>query len=275
MARIKYQRPFGGDAIKLTQHIQTAIQQASGVPEPPLTLLTGRWGTLLTNTFSLVFAGRPSQDLVLKYRGVIGHFFDTTFQLIPSKGFTKMMIFGVPCIRRNGGLAPPHVLLHELSLNVAVQGSIIVDGPYWSQAAQEDPSLETSYCSFILIDPTGKKAKEMSRARNCMFAKPVKVKPAFVVTPYRQCKKCHLLNHATEECDKPTNYIRCAICGQVGHVANEHATKCASRARHSTIKCNCPPRCFNCARNKLTKLDHYAADACCPLKKRMHTPTPK
>jgi hypothetical protein len=186
-----------------------------------------------------------------------------------------MMIFGVPCIRRNGGLAPPHVLLRELSLNVAVQGSIIVDGPYWSQAAWEDPSLETSYCSFILIDPTGKKAKEMSRARNCMFAKPVKVKLAFVVTPYCQCEKCHLLNHATEECDKPTNYIRCAICGQVGHVTNEHATKCASHARHSTIKCNCPPRCFNYARNKLTKLDHYAADACCPLKKRMHTPTPK
>jgi hypothetical protein len=56
---IEFQHPFGGNSVKLTRQIQTAIRQASGVPEPLLTLLMGRWSTGLTNNFLLIFAGQP------------------------------------------------------------------------------------------------------------------------------------------------------------------------------------------------------------------------
>jgi len=74
MASIEFYHPFGSNSVKLTRQIQTAIYQASGVPEPSLTLLTGRWSTGLTNNFLLIFAGQPLQDLVLKYYGVRRHF---------------------------------------------------------------------------------------------------------------------------------------------------------------------------------------------------------
>jgi hypothetical protein len=147
--------------------------------------LTGRWSTGLTNNFSLIFAGQPSQELVLKYRGVIGKFFNTTFHLIPSRGFTKMMIFRVPCIRKNGVIAPPHVLLRELSYNTPIQGSCIIDGPNWSRKVLTDSSLEKSHCSFILIDPTGKKVQQIDRARGlAMFGTPVTVRSATITQPY-------------------------------------------------------------------------------------------
>jgi hypothetical protein len=275
-ATIEFQHPFGGDSVKLTRQIQTAIRQASGVPEPPLTLLTGWWSTGLTNNFSLVFAGQPSQELVLKYRGVIGKFFDTTFHLIPSRGFTKMMIFGVPCIRKNGIITLPHILLHELSHNTPIVGSCIVDSPTWSREALTNPSLEKSHCSFILIDPTGRKVQQIDRARRfAMFGAPVTICSATITQPYQQCDRCFLLNHDTQDCTKPAEYKRCGIYGCTSHVTSEHAFKCPNKGQHSTLKCDCPPRCFNCARNKLTKLDHYTADLGCPLKKRMRTPTPE
>jgi hypothetical protein len=147
--------------------------------------LTGRWSTGLTNNFSLIFAGQPSQELVLKYRGVIGKFFNTTFHLIPSRGFTKMMIFRVPCIRKNGVIAPPHVLLRELSYNTPIQGSCIIDGPNWSRKVLTDSSLEKSHCSFILIDPTGKKVQQIDRARGlAMFGTLVTVRSATITQPY-------------------------------------------------------------------------------------------
>ena len=181
MASIEFQWPFGSDSIKLTRQIQTAICQASGVPEPPLTLLMGRWSTALTNNFSLIFARQPPQDLVQKYRGIIGQFFDTTFHLIPSRGFTKMMIFGVPCIHKNGVLAPPHALLRELSHNTPIVGSCIVDGPNWSREALTDPTLKKSHCSFILIDATGKKVQQIDRAHGfAMFGTPVTVRSATI-----------------------------------------------------------------------------------------------
>jgi hypothetical protein len=108
-----------------------------------------------------------------------------------------------------------------------------------------------------------------------MFGAPVTVRSATVTQPYRQCDKCFLLNHDTQDCTKPAEYKWCGICGRTGHVASEHTFKCPNKGRHSTLKCDCPPRCFNCARNKLTKLDHYAADLGCPLKKCMRTPTPE
>jgi hypothetical protein len=72
-----------------------------------------------------------------------------------------MMIFGVPCIYKNGVIAPPHALLRELSLNTPIQGSCIVDGLNWSHEALADLSLKKSHCSFILIDPTGKKVQQI------------------------------------------------------------------------------------------------------------------
>jgi hypothetical protein len=129
----------------------------------------------------LIFAGQPPQDLVLKYQGVIGRFFDTTFHLIPLRGFTKMMIFGVPCIRKNGILAPPYILLWELIHNTPIVGSCIVDRPNWSHEALTDPTLKKSHCSFILIDTIGKKVQQIDHTHSfTMFSMPVMVRSATV-----------------------------------------------------------------------------------------------
>ncbi len=40
---INFQRPYNGDPLKLVRQMQTALRQLSGKPEPPLTLLAGRW----------------------------------------------------------------------------------------------------------------------------------------------------------------------------------------------------------------------------------------
>jgi hypothetical protein len=214
MASIEFHHPFNSDSVKLTHQIQTAICQASGILEPPLTLLTGRWSTALTNNFSLIFAGQPPQDLVLKYQGVIVNFFDTTFHLIPSRGFTKMMIFGIPCIRKNGVLAPLHVLLRELSHNTPIVGSCIVNGPNWFYEALANPTLEKSHCSFILIDAMGKKVQQINCTRSfAMFGMPITVRSATITQPYRQCDKCFLLNNNMQDCTKPPEYKRCGICG--------------------------------------------------------------
>ena len=187
-----------------------------------------------------------------------------------------MMIFGVPCIRKNGVLAPPHVLLWELSHNTPIVGSCIVDGPNWSCEALTDPTLKKSHCSFILIDVTGKKVQQIDCACGfAMFGTPVTVCSATVIQLYRQCDRCFLLNHDTQDCTKPPEYKRCGICGRTGHLANEHVYMCPNKGRHSTIKYDCLPCCFNCTCNKLTKLDHFAADLGCLLKKRMRTPTPE
>jgi len=50
--------------------------------------------------------------------------------------------------------------------------------------------------------------------------------------------------------------------------------KCAG-GYHSTIKCNCPLKCFNCLRAKKPTAGHFAVNDDCPLKKYMrHWMTP-
>ena len=39
--RINFNKPFNGDPLKLTQHLQTSLRQHSALPEPPLTLVSG------------------------------------------------------------------------------------------------------------------------------------------------------------------------------------------------------------------------------------------
>ncbi len=72
-------------------------------------------------------------DLVYKYCQIILCPFDDTFDLIPSKGFTRMIILGAPCIRKpNSSLPSKQDLLNELWTNVPFQGAGIIDGPTWS-----------------------------------------------------------------------------------------------------------------------------------------------
>ena len=124
-----------------------------------------------------------------------------------------MMIFGVSCICENGVLAPPHILLWELSHNTPIVGSCIVDRPNWSREALTDPTLKKSHCSFILIDLTGKKVQQIDSAHSfAMFGMPVTVQSATITQPYRQCDRCFLLNHNLQDCMKPPEYKWCSIC---------------------------------------------------------------
>jgi hypothetical protein len=92
--------------------------------------------------------------------------------------------------------------------------------------------------------------------------------------PFRQCACCHVLSHTTEECKRPTEYIRCHICGLPNHTTKEHANKCANKKKHSGILCDCLIQCFNCVYHSKPGNGHLAIDNRCLLKKCMQSMTP-
>jgi hypothetical protein len=202
---------------------------------------------------------------------ILRPFGHATHHLVPLRGFTKMMVFNVHCIRDvNGNLPPTSILREELGNNVALRGIPFVEGPNWGQATyKDDVKGETSYLSFIFIDETGKRAEQITKARNFMFGGRVGIQPARRTIPYKQCERCFALNHSTDKCRIPPTFKKCGICGKTGHLSNEHAFKCTTGRHHTTIKCNCPPSCFNCLKANKPAAGHLATSDECPLKANM------
>ena len=278
---LELKKPFDGNDVLLVRHLQKAIQQVTGNVEPPLTLLSGHWSSALSTVFVLIFAGQPPTDLVLKYRGPLLQPFGHTHHLVPSRGFTRMVIHDAPCVRdAQGNLLPTETIQAELGKNIALQGITLVEGPMWTRSVLDDPTAKSRAMRFVFIDNAQNRATRICRARNYIFGQEVRIRSATNFIPHRQCARCHMLNHTTDACTCPANFKRCGLCGKQGHVAMTHNVnncaggyhsmiKCAG-GYHSTIKCNCPPKCFNCLRAKKPTAGHFAVNDDCPLKKYMH-----
>ena len=68
--------------------------------------------------------------MVRKYRLILLRPFNDSFNLVPSKGFTCMIILGAPCIcNPEGDLPDSNKLIDMLQENVPFQGARILDGP--------------------------------------------------------------------------------------------------------------------------------------------------
>ncbi len=118
-AHLPFTRPLGGDAPALVQYYQDAIATANPHSLNPLSLLRGHWSTNITNNFVLIFTGSLAIDQVRKYQQIFLRPFDNTFDVVPSKGFTRMIVLGAPCIRTpDGDLPSSTALLQELCTNM-------------------------------------------------------------------------------------------------------------------------------------------------------------
>jgi hypothetical protein len=238
--------------------------------EPPITLLTGHWSSNLTSNFVLTFAGNPKPELVYKFeKAILATHFDYSFQLAPNYGYTKLAVFGVPCLRdQHGNLPPSDHLRVELGKNLAIKGSQLIDGPTWSYAARFDSTLTTACVHFVIHDPSGCKTAQITKARNCAYGRPVSIRVAAPSRAYMHCLRCHALTHNIDKCPRPPSYKRCGFCGKRDHVSSSHCTIVCGGA-HNSVDCKCPPKCFNCRAAGKPDDGHWAIDSTCPLKKNM------
>src|SRR5713101_7457307 len=127
-AHLPFTRPLGGDAPALIRYYQDDIMATKPHSTSPLFLLRGHWSMNMTNNFMLIFAGTPAIEQVRHYRQIILLPFDDTFNLVPSKGFTRMIVLGAPCIHKpNGSLPSSSDLLQELCTNMPFHGTLIIN----------------------------------------------------------------------------------------------------------------------------------------------------
>jgi hypothetical protein len=266
---INFTRPFNGDPVRLVQHIQTALRQNSALPDPPLTLVAGRWSSGLTSNFVLTFAGRLSTKLVETHKPTLMEKFPAIFDLFCNEGLRKYVVLGVPMVRdAEGRLPTQQQLYYEFARNNPhYQQWGLPIKPVWARSSLLDHTRESLSFTFLLSDPDNT-SNRILRSPCYMFGKPCTVKKANSFTQHRQCTRCFLLTHNADTYPRSAEYKCCGICGASGHTKSEHGSAHCRRP-HATIQCDCPPTCFNCRFRKLPTAGHYAFSDECPLKKNM------
>jgi hypothetical protein len=272
---IDYHKPFNGNAYTMIKAIEACLRQALGEATLPITILAGRWWSPLSSNFTLTLAANPAVTTVWKYRdAILKPFGPNIFNLVPNEGQTRIAFQGVPIYRHdNGSLPTTAELIKELGKNLPYKSCTLVEGPIWTKATLADATKDVGAFTILLSDP-GRKLPAIIRKPAYMFGKRLTVSFTSKFTPFKQCARCHILSHTTEECRCPAEYVRCHICGIPNHTAKEHATKCANKRKHSGILCDCPIQCINCVYHGKPGKGHLAIDDSCPLKKNMRGTSP-
>ena len=271
---IEFTKPFGGNAYSMVKAIESSLRQALGEAQPPITVLAGRWWSPLSSNFTLTLAGNPGVTLVRKYReAILRPFGENIFTLVPNEGQTRIAFQNVPIYRHtNGDLPSSTELKTELGKNLQHRACSVIEAPIWTKATLADPTKTTGAFTILLSDP-GWKLAGIMRKPAYMFGQRLTVHFTSRFIPFRQCARCHVLSHSTEDCKRAPEYTRCHICGHPGHTAQEHAQKCPDAKKHTGLLCDCPIRCFNCIYAGKPGTGHLATDETCPLKKNMRPVT--
>jgi hypothetical protein len=240
----------------------------------PITILVGKWWSPLSSNFTLTLTGNPAIMKVRKYReAILKPFGPNIFNLVPSKGQTRIAFQGVPIYHHKDGTLPTTAeLIKELGKNLPYKSCALVEGPVWTKAMVADTTKDVGAFTILLSD-LGRKLPAIIHKPAYMFGKQLTVSFTSKFIPFKQCAHCHILSHTTEECKHLTDYIHCHICGIPNHTAKEHATKCMNKKKHSGILCDCPIQCINCAYHGKPGKGHLAIDDSCLLKKCMRSMT--
>jgi hypothetical protein len=188
-----------------------------------------------------MLAGRPNTNLVRKYReAILKPFGPNIFNLVPNEGQTRLAFTSVPIYRhKDGSLLTSKELLTELGRNLPYRNCGIIEGPVWTKATLEDSTKEKGAFTMILSDPNHKLGG-IIRKPAYMFGSRLMVHFATQFIPFKQCARCQVLSHTTNECCRPADYVRCHICSQPCHTAAEHHTKCPNVRQHRGLLCDCP-----------------------------------
>jgi hypothetical protein len=271
---IEFKKPFNGNAYTMVKAMEACLRQAVREASPPISILAGWWWSPLSSNFTITLAGCPNTNLVHKYReAILKPFGPNIFNLVPNEGQTRLAFTGVPIYcHKDSSLPTSKELLMELGRNLPYCDCGIIEGPVWTKAMLEDSKKEKGAFTMILSDPNRKLGGIIWKPAY-MFGSRLTVHFATRFIPFKQCARCHMLSHTTNECHRPADYVHCHICGQPCHTAAEHRTKCPNVCQHRGLLCNCPQKCFNCVYANRPGTGHLAIDESCPLKKNMwHTP---
>ena len=177
----------------------------------------------------------------------------------------------VPTMREvaDDPLLSPQSLRREFSRNEVMKDLIIFGEPYWLTA--RNPENRLGSISFTFLDEDGSRLKDMTRNPPFMFGRQTRIRK-FISRPLiQQCQHCWSLDHATGNCRRGENAIICPICGGA-HSHEQHHGRCPNAARHTDLRCTCPPTCINCRRAQKPAKGHMALSMSCPLRKNYRTP---
>ena len=258
------------DPAELVRTIRTAINQAHGGGAAQVTLLSGHWSSRLNHNFVLTFAGKPTNDMVYRYRSILTAPFGTGARLIPQDGFTKVVIHSVPVERDNdGNPASTLTLIDELKRNPVCEGLTFVNPPRWFSSSIPSDKRHSSI-TVAFIDTDGSRVQQLIRDPPSLFGAVTRVEKYVALPILRGCDRCHALDHSVAKCSIRKGAIICPLCGDP-HRARDHHVKCKGAPHNASLTCTCPPKCINCIRAGKTGKGHTALSTSCPLRKLYKT----
>jgi len=220
----------------------------------------------------LTFNGNLSLDKVLCLRSTFVQVLGPHYSIVPSRGYTQVVLNSVPTMRDTIGAPLPSamVLCAELACNVGLKDLVLLGNPYWLTARH--PNARHGSISIVFLDQDGSRLKDIMCNLPFMFgnrmSKPRKYKARPLIS---QCDCCWMLGHTSAHCPHPKDTVVCPICaGQ--HAQNEHHKKCQAISKHTEVYCTCPTVCINCRRAKKPAQGHSALSLSCPLCSKFQSP---
>jgi len=258
-----------GDAASYVRAIQQHVKNA-GTKQAEL--IGGRWTSQMSRNFMLMFNGNPSLDDVLRLRSTFAWVLGPHYLIVPSRGYTRVVLNSVPTMRELLGAPLPSAadLRTELSHNIGLKDLILLGDLYWLTARH--PNARHGSISVAFLDPDGTCLKDIMRNPPFLFGNrstcPRKYKACPLIS---QCKRCWMLSHDSSCCLRPKDTVVCLICAGA-HAKDEHHKKCQAVSKHTEVYCTCPIVCINCRRVRKPAKGHSALSLSCPLRSKFQSP---
>jgi len=258
-----------GDAALYIHAIQKHVKDA-GTKQAEL--IGGRWTSQTSRNFVLTFNGNPSLDDILRLRSTFAQVLGPHYSIVPSWGYTRVVLNSVPTMRETLGAPLPSAAdLHtELARNIGLKDLILLGDPYWLTARQ--PNACHGSISVAFLDPDGSHLKDIMRNPPFLFGnrttRPCKYEAHPLIS---QCVRCWALSHDVSHCPHPKDTIVCPICAGA-HAKDEHHKKCQAVSKHTEVYCTCPIVCINCCRACKPAKGHSALSLSCPLCSKFRSP---
>ena len=258
-----------GDAASYVREIQKHVREA-GTRQAEL--IGGHWTSQTSRNFVLTFNGNPSLDEVLRLRSTFARVLGPHYSIVPSRGYTRVVLNSVPTMRETLGAPLPSAaaLRTELARNAGLKDLILLGEPYWLTA--RTPNARHGSISLAFLDPDGSRLKDILRNPPFLFGnrstRPRKYEARPLIS---QCTRCWALGHDVSRCPRPKDTIVCPICAGA-HAKDEHHKKCQAVSKHTEVYCTCPVVCINCRRARKPAKGHSALSLSCPLRSKFRSP---
>ena len=231
-----------------------------GVSAAAPQLLSGHWASTASTTgnFVLVFNRQVPFETLSPYAKFLhpvlgcGH-------LAPADGWVWVHLRSVSTLDTAGKLYTNADLHGEIMHNPVMAGATFGMELHWQPTQSSLAAYTISTVLVPIIDPQHSRVPQMISQGLHMFSKRVKVVNAGDAPCMIQCRRCHLLGHATRSplCKLHLAAVKCHRCGGP-HLSQNHDYEC--KGAHCTLgKCNCKPKCLLCG-----QVSHHCQSRKCP-----------